>query len=74
MDMFLGGAAFASKFLRHLQISVELTASYHYLTAASYFNRDDVALAGFHVCLKLCRHFLTLRFVVLCPLQRMVIW
>lgn len=28
---------------------MELTASYHYLSAASYFGRDDVALKGFEV-------------------------
>lgn len=29
------------------QINAELTASYLYLSAASYFGRDDVALKGF---------------------------
>eukprot|EP01134_Creolimax_fragrantissima_P004547 CFRG4547T1 len=43
---------FASASENHIndQINVELTAAYHYLSAAAYFNRDDVALPGF-------RHF-----------------
>lgn len=34
------------------QINMELTASYHYLSAASYFGRDDVALKGFEIFFK----------------------